>query len=67
MDTHGVSDQEFALFRKLIHRLAGINLADSKKPLLAGRLTRRLRHHGLNSFLDYYHLVTRAGQAHELS
>ncbi len=66
MDTHGVSDQEFALFRKLIHRLAGINLADSKKPLLAGRLTRRLRHHGLNSFLDYYHLVTRAGQAHEL-
>ena len=44
MDNHGVSDQEFALFRKLIYRLAGINMADSKKPLLAGRLTRRLRH-----------------------
>ena len=66
MDPHGVSDQEFALFRKLIHRLAGINLADSKKPLLAGRLTRRLRHHGVDSFLDYYHLVTRAGHANEL-
>ena len=66
MDTHGVSDQEFALFRKLIYRLAGINMADSKKPLLAGRLTRRLRHHGLESFRDYYSLVTRAEHSGEL-
>ena len=66
MDNHGVSDQEFALFRKLIYRLAGINMADSKKPLLAGRLTRRLRHHGLDSFRDYYSLVTRAEHSDEL-
>ena len=66
MDNHGVSDQEFALFRKLIYRLAGINLADSKKPLLAGRLTRRLRHHGLESFRDYYTLVTRTEHSDEL-
>lgn len=66
MDNHGVSDQEFALFRKLIYRLAGINMADSKKPLLAGRLTRRLRHHGLESFRDYYSLVTRAEHSDEL-
>ena len=66
MDNHGVSDQEFALFRKLIYRLAGINMADSKKPLLAGRLTRRLRHHGLESFRDYYTLVTRTKHSDEL-
>jgi chemotaxis protein methyltransferase CheR len=66
MDNHGVSDQEFALFRKLIYRLAGINMADSKKPLLAGRLTRRLRHHGLESFRDYYTLVTRTEHRDEL-
>ena len=66
MDNHGVSDQEFALFRKLIYRLAGINMADSKKPLLAGRLTRRLRHHGLESFRDYYTLVTRTEHSDEL-
>ena len=66
MDNHGVSDQEFALFRKLIYRLAGINMADSKKPLLAGRLTRRLRHHGLENFRDYYTLVTRTEHSDEL-
>ena len=66
MDNHGVSDQEFALFRKLIYRLAGINMADSKKPLLAGRLTRRLRHHGLENFRDYYSLVTRTEHSDEL-
>ena len=37
MDSNGVTDQEFALFQKLIYRLAGINMADSKKPLVAGR------------------------------
>ncbi len=66
MDNHGVSDQEFALFRKLIHQLAGINMADSKKSLLAGRLRRRLRHHGLDNFRDYHSLVTRAEHANEL-
>ena len=58
MDSNGVTDQEFALFQKLIYRLAGINMADSKKPLVAGRLSRRLRHYGLDSFGAYYKLVT---------
>jgi len=66
MDNHGVSDQEFALFRKLIYRLAGINMADSKKPLLAGRLSRRLRHFELDSFGAYYKLVTGGEHPDEL-
>ncbi|MER2554215.1 MAG: protein-glutamate O-methyltransferase CheR [Thauera sp.] len=66
MDPQGVTDQEFKLFRALIYRLAGINMADSKKPLLTGRLSRRLRHYGLDSFSAYYKLVTGGGHAEEL-
>ncbi|HMV06929.1 MAG TPA: protein-glutamate O-methyltransferase CheR [Accumulibacter sp.] len=52
-----ISDQEFALFQRLIHQLAGISLADSKKVLLVGRLQRRLREYGLNDFGSYYRLL----------
>lgn len=37
-----LSDQEFALFQRLIYKIAGISLSDAKKVLLAGRLMRRL-------------------------
>jgi chemotaxis protein methyltransferase CheR len=66
MDSNGVTDQEFALFQKLIYRLAGINMADSKKPLVAGRLSRRLRHYGLDSFGAYYKLVAGGEHPEEL-
>lgn len=57
-----ITDQEFALFQRLIYKLAGINLADSKKILLVGRLQRRLREHQLDSFGSYYRLLT-SGQS----
>jgi chemotaxis protein methyltransferase CheR len=66
MDNAAITNQEFSLFQKLIYRLAGINMADSKKPLLVGRLSRRLRHYGLERFTDYYRLVTGGDQAEEL-
>ena len=66
METTVLSDEEFALFRKLIHRLAGISMADTKKPLVVGRLSRRLRHHGLGSFGEYYRLVSSGQHAEEL-
>lgn len=40
-------------------------MADSKKQLVAGRLSRRLRHYGLDTFDAYYRLVTRPDQAVE--
>ena len=52
-----ITDQEFALFQRLIYRLAGITLSDQKKVLLVGRLTRRLKHFGLESFSQYYRLL----------
>ncbi|MEF8756563.1 MAG: protein-glutamate O-methyltransferase CheR [Accumulibacter sp.] len=53
-----ITDQEFALFQRLIHRLAGISLSDAKRVLLVGRLGRRLEHHGLLTYSEYYRLLS---------
>jgi chemotaxis protein methyltransferase CheR len=52
-----MSDTEFALFQELIQRESGIHLSGSKRALLVGRLSRRLRQLGLTSFAAYYRLV----------
>jgi chemotaxis protein methyltransferase CheR len=49
--------REFKLFRALVHERTGIWLRDGKQIMLASRLSRRLRHHGLTNFADYYSLV----------
>ena len=49
--------REFKLFRTLIHERTGIWLRDGKQVMLASRLTRRLRLHGMNNFIDYYNYV----------
>lgn len=61
-----ISDAEFAQFQQLIYKIAGISLADSKKILLVGRLGRRLRHHKLTSFGEYYRLVTSGRETGEM-
>lgn len=53
-----ISDGEFAHFQQLILRRAGISLTTSKKALVAGRLAKRLKHHGLTSYADYYRLLS---------
>ncbi|THF65073.1 CheR family methyltransferase [Pseudothauera rhizosphaerae] len=60
-----IGDQDFARFQALLYKQAGIHLAPSKKVLLVGRLSKRLRALGLASFGDYYRLVT-SGNAQEL-
>lgn len=59
-----ISDSEFRLFRDLIYSQAGIHLAEVKKALLTGRLSRRLRQLGLSSFRQYYDhvMADRSGQ-----
>ena len=54
MQAPAITDQEFGLFQRLIYKIAGINLADSKKVLLVGRLQKRLRHHQMASILMNY-------------
>jgi hypothetical protein len=53
-----ITDQEFALFQRLIYRLAGISLSDAKRVLLVGRLGRRLKHYQLRHLPQYYRLLT---------
>jgi chemotaxis protein methyltransferase CheR len=52
-----ISEREFCRFRDLIYGEAGIWLSHTKIALLTGRLAKRLRHHGLKSFRQYYDLV----------
>src|SRR5579862_8493825 len=52
-----MSQTEFRLFRDLIHRHTGIWLQGHKQLMLASRLARRLRHHQLTSFAQYYQLI----------
>lgn len=54
-----LSDAEFELFQRLIHDGAGIWLAPAKKALVAGRLIRRVHHHGLSTFRAYHELLGR--------
>ena len=49
-----LSDREFRQFQELIYRIAGISMSDAKKPLVTGRLTKRVRQHGHSSFGAYF-------------
>jgi chemotaxis protein methyltransferase CheR len=61
-----MSEAVFKLFQGAIHRSAGIYLAEHKRALLVRRLRGRLRTLGLDSYLDYYRLVTRRDDSSEL-
>jgi chemotaxis protein methyltransferase CheR len=45
--------REFKGLRALIHRETGIWLKDGKQVMLASRLSKRLRHHGISDFAAY--------------
>jgi chemotaxis protein methyltransferase CheR len=59
-----LTDREFALFQRLIHRQTGIYLPEAKKALVVARLSRRLRTLGLSSFTSYFELVKRDAAEH---
>ncbi len=64
--SHALSRAEFELFQKLIHREAGIFLSESKRALLVGRLSRRLKDLGLASFAEYHRYVTERDPAEKV-
>ncbi|MBS0378600.1 MAG: protein-glutamate O-methyltransferase CheR [Proteobacteria bacterium] len=59
-----ISDADFTSVCSLIKRLSGINLSPSKRELVQGRLARRIRELGMNSFQEYLELLN-AGDADE--
>jgi chemotaxis protein methyltransferase CheR len=52
-----LSDRDFLGYQRLIYREAGIHLGPTKKALLVGRLSRRLRELGWPSFREYLRRV----------
>lgn len=65
MQDEQITDAEFELFRAMLSRVAGISLSPAKKPLLCGRLSKRLRHYGLTSYGDYFKLISGAQAGNE--
>ena len=53
-----ISDAEFAQFQRFIFEAAGITMADAKKALVIGRLSKRLAAHQLQSFGAYFKLLS---------
>jgi len=52
-----ISDQEFGLFQRFFYEQIGLQLTAVKKPLLCGRLAKRLTALGLDSYRAYYNLL----------
>jgi chemotaxis protein methyltransferase CheR len=65
-DHPDISTAEFAQFQKLIYKIAGISLADTKKVLLVGRLGRRLKQFNFSTFGEYYRFVASGDAEDEL-
>lgn len=65
MESANLSHKEFKLFKTFIYDHVGINLSDGKLPLVSGRLGKRLKTHGLNSYADYFQLITDPTQINE--
>lgn len=59
-------EEDFNALRSLVRQHTGINLSDAKRELVYGRLSRRLRALGLDSFRDYRSLLTGDPQGREL-
>lgn len=59
------SDTDFDVLRSLVKEKTGINLGDAKRELVYGRLSRRLRALGLESFLAYREVLT-SGDSQEM-
>lgn len=57
MQARTITDHEFAQFQKLIYGIAGINMSAAKKTLVSGRLARRLAHHGVGNYADYFRIL----------
>jgi chemotaxis protein methyltransferase CheR len=56
-----LSPAEFQWISKWLHAQTGILLNDGKQALVMGRLEKRLRHHGLGSYAEYFKLLGTPG------
>ena len=61
-----ISDADFRCFQRWLHEVAGIALADHKKTLLMGRLSKRLAPCGVRGWSDYFDLLMAGSRPGEL-
>jgi chemotaxis protein methyltransferase CheR len=54
---HTLSPKEFEWIRAFLYERTGISLRDGKEALVVGRLDKRLRQRGLDSFSEYFRLI----------
>jgi len=52
-----MSSEEFRLLRDFVYQYCGLHFIEDSKYLLEKRLAKRLQHHRLKSFKDYYYLL----------
>lgn len=57
-----INDHEFEQFQRFIYDAAGISLSPVKKALVGGRLSKRLRQCGVQTYGEYFKLLS-SGQA----
>ncbi len=62
-----MDNQVFTELRQLIYSTSGISLSDDKRPLLANRIYKRLRHLGIESAADYLKTVLNDSSGAELN
>ena len=53
-----ISEDEFRLFRDLIHRECGLYFGDNKRIYLSSRIGKRLAATSIGSFYRYYRYLT---------
>ena len=61
MNQLAISDYEFTQFQTMIYDIAGISMSSAKKTLVSGRLAKRIKHHGMNSYDEYFKLIMNNG------
>lgn len=61
-----LTDHEFRQFQGMIFDIAGISMSPAKKQLVSGRLAKRVRHHEVRSYGDYFHLLMKPEARDEL-
>lgn len=52
-----LSPEEFQWIVRFLHAQTGILIKDGKQAMVMGRLEKRLRHHGLTRYSDYFRLL----------
>ena len=61
-----ITDQEFGKFQCFILEAAGITLSSAKQALVSGRLAKRLSAHQLDSFSEYFELLSSGHHSDEV-